>query len=569
MTDFKTCLIRDAKLSQITDQQVYGVYQGASNNTFQRFSAVSTSPSSIVMNVQLPSESVVLNREVLLEAQNFSFYHRVDNVPVGQTAFNYGLTDSMSPFPLAMSMLTLSSQINNTNVSLNLQDILPQLLRMNDSRELYRWNSYAPTLPDQAYFNYSDGVLANNNPLASFNNQSYDLDQCPRGSFPATITLTQYDSTGAFVSNSPISANATNFFIAQVVTTCTEPLFLSPYIFANPEYNMGGMVGINTINLVATLDSTCKRLWRTSTSSYTHSTAFGVYGSSSNPFQGSTSLLLNFLSTQSTDLIPSRQVLPYMDFPRYLSSNSSSSISAGATATLTSQNIQLNQLPDKFIICVRKPMVDMTNTDSDSFFPITGISVNLNNQSGLLSSASPQNLWKLSVEAGSSQSYNEWIGSQSINDNTTGVGSSVKTIGSLLVLSPAMALSLPAMLSSGSIGQFQFQIQITCTNPYSVAIVPEIVIVCANSGIMVNASGSSAIYTGILTKEQVVSTATEDEVPALEVPEFTRMVGGKMGNFGALKKMIMSKVGRMRRGGQQGSTSGGQSAHSGGVRRYV
>jgi hypothetical protein len=569
MTDFKTCLIRDAKLSQITDQQVYGVYQGASNNTFQRFSAVSTSPSSIVMNVQLPSESVVLNREVLLEAQDFSFFHRVDNVPVGQTAFNYGLTDSLAPFPLAMSMLTLSSQINNTNVSLNLQDILPQLLRMNDSRELYRWNSYAPTLPDQAYFNYSDGVLANNNPLASFNTQSYDLDQAPRGSFPASITLTQYTSAGAFVSNSPISADATNFFIAQVVTTCTEPLFLSPYIFSNPEYNMGGMVGINTINLVATLDSTCKRLWRTSTSGYTHSTSFGVYGSSSNPFQGSTSLLLNFLSTQSTDLIPSRQVVPYMDFPRYLSSNSSSSVSAGASATLTSQNIQLNQLPDKFIICVRKPMVDMTNADSDSFFPITSVSVNLNNQSGLLSSCSPQQLWKLSVEAGSSQSYNEWRGVQNVNNNNTGAGSEIKTIGSLLVLSPAMALSLPAMLSSGSIGQFQMQIQITCTNPYSTAITPEIVIICANSGIMVNASGSSAIYTGILTKEQVVSTATEDEVPALEVPEFTRMVGGKMGNFGALKKMIMSKVGRIRRGGQTGSSSGGQSAHSGGVRRYV
>jgi len=277
---------------------------------------------------------------------------------------------------------------------------------------------------------------------------------------------------------------------------------------------------------------------------------------------------LNFLSTQSTDLIPSRQVLPYSDFPRYLSSNSSSSVSAGASATLTSQNIQLNQLPDKFIICVRKPMVDMTNTDSDSFFPITAISVNLNNQSGLLSSSSPQNLWKLSVEAGSSQSYNEWRGVQSVNDNATGVGSSVKTIGSLLVLSPAMSLSLPAMLSSGSIGQFQFQIQITCTNPYSVAITPEIVICCMNSGIMVNASGSSAIYTGILTKEMVVSTATEDEVPALEVPEYTRMVGGKMANFGALRKMLLGKLGRMR-AGRTGSSSGGQSAHSGGVRRYV
>jgi len=568
MTDFKTALIRDSKLAQITDQQVYGVYQGASNNTFQRFSAVSTSPSSLVFNVQLPSESVVLNREVLIEAQNFSFYHRVDNVPVGQTAFNYGLTDALAPFPLAMSMLTLSSQINNTNVSLNLQDILPQLLRMNDSRELYRWNSYAPTLPDQAYFNYSDGVLASNNPLASFNNQSYDLDQAPRGGFPATITLSQYTSAGVFVSNSPISADATNFFIAQIVTTPTEPLFLSPYIFSNPEYNMGGLVGINTINLVATLDSTCKRLWRTSTSSYTHSTFFGVYNVSSNPFQGSTSLLLNFLSTQSTDLIPSRQVVPYSDFPRYLSSNSSSSVSAGATATLTSQNIQLNQLPDKFIICVRKPMVDMTNADSDSFFPITGISVNLNNQSGLLSSCSAQQLWKLSVEAGSSQSYNEWRGSQSVNNNATGVGTAVKTIGSLLVLSPAMALSLPAMLSSGSIGQFQFQIQITCTNPYASAIVPEIVICCMNSGIMVNASGSSAIYTGILTKEMVVSTATEDEVPALEVPEYTRMVGGKLANFGALRKMLIGKLGRMR-GKGIGSSSGGQSAHSGGVRKYI
>jgi hypothetical protein len=89
-----------------------------------------------------------------------------------------------------------------------------------------------------------------------------------------------------------------------------------------------------------------------------------------------------------------------------------------------------------------------------------------------------------------------------------------------------------------------------------------------NSGIMVNASGSSAIYTGILTKEMVVSTATEDEVPALEVPEYTRMVGGKMANFGALRKMLIGKLGRMR-GKGIGSSSGGQSAHSGGVRRFV
>jgi len=568
MTDFKTCLIRDAKLAQITDQQVYGVYQGASNNTFQRFSSVSSSASSLVFNVQLPSESVVVNREVLLEAKNMKFFVKIENVPVNASAFNYGLTDSLAPFPLSMSMNTISSQINNTNVSLNLQDILPQLLRMNDSRELYKYNSYAPTLPDQAYFSYADGVLNNNNPLAGYGNQSYDLDQNPRGAFPADITLTQYTAAGVVVSNSPISTDATNFFIAQFDFTTTEPLFLSPYIFSNPEYNVGGMCGINTINLVCNIDTTFKRVYRTA-GSYTYSVSTGTFGGDSNPF-GSTSLLMNFLSTQSTDLIPSRQVVPYADFPRYLSSNSASPLAAGATATLTSPNLQLNQLPDKFIICVRKAMTQQTPQDSDSFFPITGISVNLNNQSGLLSSASAQQLWKLSTEAGSSQSWNEWNGQQSVVDANTGVGSAVKTTGSMLVLSPAMALSLPAMLSSGSIGQFQFNIQITCTNPFASSLVPEICIVCMNTGIMVNAAGSSAIYTGILTKEMVVSTATEEEVPELEVPEYTRMVGGKMGNFGALKKMIMGKVGKMRRArGGFGSQSGGIGSHSGGVRRYT
>ena len=99
-----------------------------------------------------------------------------------------------------------------------------------------------------------------------------------------------------------------------------------------------------------------------------------------------------------------------------------------------------------------------------------------------------QQLWKLSTEAGSSQSYNEWLGNQSVVDANTGVGSSVKTTGSLLVLSPAMALSLPAMLSSGSIGQFQFNIQITCTNPFPSTLVPEICIICMNTRIMVNAA---------------------------------------------------------------------------------
>ena len=544
MTDFTTCLLRDPKLSQITDKQVYAVTQGASNSTFQAFQAVSATNSSIVMNVQIPSQSIVVNRECYIRARDFSFFLKIEGAAVGSTAFDLGSTDSLAPFPLTMCMNTLSSQINNTNVSETISDILPQLLRMNDSRELYRWNSGTPTLPDQAYLNYSDSVLANNNPLAGINTASYDVCQVPRGAFPAkSVTISQY-AGASLVSSSPVIATAGNYLIVQLVYDLIEPIFLSPFIFSNPEYNLGGLVGINTLNLVAQLNSG-KRIWRTANSASTYTVTLGTFaGGDSNPFQGQCEMLLNFLSTQSTDLIPSRSVVPYMSYPRYLTT-STQAFTQGQSFSITSANLQLNQICDKFIICVRKPMNTQTPLDSDSFFKINSVAISLNNQSGLLSTASNYDLWRLSCEAGSSQSFLEFNG-EARNNSVSGTGSAVYTTGSLLVLSPSQCLSLPAMLSSGSIGQFNFQITLNVTSNYAGSVTPEIVIITANSGIMVNQSGSSAVYTGILTRQMVVDTATGANVPSVEIPEYTRMVGGKMGNVGAFKGML-------RRSGMRGA----------------
>jgi hypothetical protein len=567
MTDFTTCLLRDPKLSQITDKQVYAVTQGASNSTFQQFQAVSATNSSIVFNVQIPSQSIVVNREVQIRARGFKFNVRVDGAPIGAKAFDLGATDSLAPFPLTMCMNTLSSQINNTNVSETISDILPQLLRMNDSRELYRWNSGTPTLPDQAYLNYSDAVLASNNPLAGFSTTSYDVCQSPRGAFrPNSCVISQFTSAGVpVVTATPaIIVSANNYVIAQLSYDLVEPIFLSPFIFANPEYNLGGLVGINTLNLVAQLN-TGQRIWRTANSAYTYTVALGTTANS-NPFDGgSCEMLCNFLSTQSTDLIPSRSVVPYMSYPRYLTT-STATFAPAATASVTSANLQLNQIPDKFIICVRKPMNLQTPKDSDSFFKINSVQISLNNQSGLLSTATNYDLWRLSCEAGSSQSFLEFDGRAS-NNAVSGAGTDINTTGSLLVLAPSQCLSLPAMLSSGSIGQFNFQITLSVTNLGSATITPEIVIITANSGIMVNQSGSSAVYTGILTRQMVVDTATSANVPSVEIPEYTRMVGGKMGNLGAFKKML-------RRGPISGAMAapampmGGVSLSGSGVGRY-
>jgi hypothetical protein len=207
-----------------------------------------------------------------------------------------------------------------------------------------------------------------------------------------------------------------------------------------------------------------------------------------------------------------------------------------------------------------------TPNDADAFFKINSVQISLNNQSGLLSTATNYDLWRLSCEAGSSQSFLEF-GGKAENNAVSGYGLGVNTTGSLLVLSPSQCLSLPAMLSSGSIGQFNFQITLNVTNPYGVNVTPEIVIITANSGIMVNQSGSSAVYTGILTRQMVVDTATSANVPSVEIPEYTRMVGGKMGNMGAFKNML--RRGMPRSGAMAAAPAmGGVAMSAAGVGRY-
>ncbi len=162
-------------------------------------------------------------------------------VPAGTSCFDYGITDALQAFPLASLMTTAQAQINNTAVSINLQDVLPSLLRMNNSRELYRFNSTTPSLPDQAYARYADGVGANNNGLAGYSNASYDIDQVPRGAFPADILVKRF-SGGVFQDNSPVAVADTDTFVIEFSTVVAEPLFLSPFIFGDPEYNQQGLI---------------------------------------------------------------------------------------------------------------------------------------------------------------------------------------------------------------------------------------------------------------------------------------------------------------------------------------
>jgi hypothetical protein len=127
-----------------------------------------------------------------------------------------------------------------------------------------------------------------------------------------------------------------------------------------------------------------------------------------------TCVLCQSLTAQETD---ARNAVPYMDFPRCLTTQlkdttvrDPNTFKITDTYQIMSQNLQLNQIPDYFIITVRKPMAKQTIVDSSTFSGISTITVSLNNSQDLLSNVEQADLWRMSVRNGSSQSFEEFSG---------------------------------------------------------------------------------------------------------------------------------------------------------------
>ena len=137
-------------------------WKGGQNITSQTFNAISKSTSAHVFNIQVPSLETIISREVLWTAE---FTLKIEAGPnVNKSTnfpymfmVNYGVTDALGPFPLHQLVNTMTCTINNNSISMNVQDILPALLRMADPDELAQYDATTPTMLDYLA-NYRDGI---------------------------------------------------------------------------------------------------------------------------------------------------------------------------------------------------------------------------------------------------------------------------------------------------------------------------------------------------------------------------------------------------------------------------
>jgi hypothetical protein len=482
----------------------------------------------------------------------------ITNVQIGALAWQYGTTESFQSFPLNRLFTTVTASVNNVSTSLNQREIMPALLRMIPQEYLQKYNGMTPTMLDN-YGSLAAAVGANSNPMGDYTNATHNQYLLPRGCHKIEYGnwLVDRNIFGGGNDTSLVSANVGDIFTIDMDVTFTEPLLISPFMFNSFGANKSGFLGINNFSLVISADAALSRLWSTANpaaisgaANYVISPRPGAIGGTF----GTTELLCNFLTAPVSMVLPPKSVLPFNNFTSYVTQTSGNTaarvartaagINGAIASTVRSINsIQFEVVPDMLLIFARAVASgSLTQLDSDTFLPLTSCSITFGNKSGLLSSASVQDLWLLSKKNGSCI---DWPGFQGIVNKSLSVNpvvNEVSTCGSLLVLNPSLDFGLQSpYISNGSVGQFNFQMQLGVANNTLAALAPEIVVVAMRSGVVVTSSGQSTLTTNMLNASLVTEAIEKHQKPS-KPQDFERLVGGGARSGGSRSGGLSSKL---------------------------
>jgi hypothetical protein len=559
--DFEKVLVKDPRLD-VTDTIKYAVIKGGQNVTNSKFAAVSASSSQLVFNVQVPSEQTIIDRRVLLRATLTVGITSVGGL--ANTLVCYGVNAALASFPLHQCMDTLSATINNNTVTCNIKDVLPAILRLLDDDDLIYHNGASPAFNDIVGLYYNNTPASDYAYLANSNTGIWgvtDAKRFHRGCFPIKANNSTAPGVKPVV---PAAFNDGATLLNYVTYEITEPLLLSPFMFSNTKSNNQGFYGIQNMNIVANLNNgaRCFRGPTPSASSFLKPSGTGasqgITGISIDMWSVKPELLFTFITPHPSDLMPARNIVPYYELPRYINSGQDEIALAVTTAgggaltmptVLAKFNaIQLNQIPDKLIFYTRLKAgaAEQPWGQPDVSLPITNISINFNNNSGILASATTQELWQMSKNNGANTSWPEFLGyGTGVNNDGGSPASGQPTVnavplsGSYLVLEFGKDIQLTEdFYAAGSLGNFNLQCNVTIANNTTYAAVAgdwELVVITMNSGVFVCERGTSATYTGILTKQDVLDASAQEYYTHDDVK---RLVGG--GFFDSIKSGLSS-----------------------------
>lgn len=393
-------------ITQINNVRTFCVEKGASDVFYTVF------PSSGVATINQNtftcnpiSRETITSRKIYMRNTYLINLNGTNTLANPQYLYQPGISGALRSLPITSSLKTIKLGLGDSEYSTNINEYMTAFQRYAQEFHLEDHDySTSPAMPDMFQV-YSQADGTNLNPLSSYGTNT---SQCPRGGFSLEIIT------------NPLITPATSG-TCQLKVTVTEPLWLSPLI---QHGDKSGFVGIDKMSVSYVYDGNIvNRFWSQMLGEVgnTHSNIIPL--TSIDMTAVTAQVLVKQLTPRIVEPIPRNITYGYNAIESYTSQpylltgwSSSSLTSTPNTSTPTTLmasypynigNITLNTVPNRLYIYARQQNSDLTYNSSDVFGVIQNISINWGGRV-LLSSATQQDLYQISVRNGCNLSFPQW-----------------------------------------------------------------------------------------------------------------------------------------------------------------
>jgi len=305
-----------------------------------------------------------------------------------------------APFPIQSVCDSASLTINSGTTTINSRQVLDPIARKLSKKYLMNQATECPSMLDNRWILTTDPVATDAN-AADGDPTALHINSCQ--------PLSKYENCcGGHTRASflPVAVSAA----ANIVTVkfnVVEQLAISPLTLHDNETFLAN---VNTLTLLLSYGSSLNDIY------YTANPA-GVA-----PAITITSprLLLTYIQCNPEIMSIPRAVNYNYESIVYFAKSSTVLLGAGTAATtiqLSSDTVRFQCMPSMIYIFLRNQVAQRTPENTQTFYQYgfpqstsqyAGLQINIGNRTGLLASASPQTLWRISKNNGYAGSFNEW-----------------------------------------------------------------------------------------------------------------------------------------------------------------
>jgi len=479
---------------------------------------------------------------------------------------------------------TANVQINTVKMSCASQDVMDIILKTVDQNSISKYNQTTPSLVDKRYGMFADAatntavnldrVPYSSNPLSGADIEMYDSNVSPRGSFNTEYRVF-YRATAAGNLLIELPATATGFdtvvpgsrvfkakalaadvvgeryYIQCKIKVLEGIVGLDPLENFSP--NEAALLGVRDFELHLQLND-CRKIFNdfsgralSIVKGGVHPDITGLYDRAPTDIpmrDDKTKLVTHQMSIHTSDFVKvkAKNTIPVLQWLNQPNSIETFTAAVGNTQTVLSKDLNLQFIPDKIYVKVILPFSKQHQHYSNSLgYPIENIKVNFNNVPNKLADRSQSDLYYMSRENGVIQSYDEFSGAISTRLKNDMLG-----LGSIICIDPVSNLDLADYLSSGSIGSFSMQIEVTFKNSFQYKGANtvagsnqyQLVIVTSKSDILTTQQGMSYLSIPTITKVDVLKA--KEGQSDMDYEDLNQLSGGS-------KPIALNKVGESMR----------------------